>query len=353
MSYFNAGYYDGESSRKYSARIFIDNINNGINIEPEGARNEIWLLHEITVDHAGNYTEIKHRLQPGKSIQVEDLEFGIQLRKVLNAKNYSGWYHKLIYAGTVVHVFLAVSILGLIAATYWWVLPEVAEKATVLLPESYDKNIGNNMYENVVRYEKVNEPKTQLISQFADQINFNGQQNLRFTVVDSKEVNAFALPDGNIIVYSGILKSMDNYSELVALMSHESAHVSNRHSIKLLCRNLSGYLFLSVVMSDVNGIMAVIADNANTLRSLSYSRSFEEEADRQGVEVMIKNKVDPHGMISLFEKLKENHKESLPGFISTHPLTDERINYINKEISSKSFSVFKNEKLEEIFNLIN
>ena len=118
----------------------------------------------------------------------------------------------------------------------------------------------------------------------------------------------------------------------------------------MLCRNLAGFLFLSVVMSDVNGIMAVIADNANTLRSLSYSRNFEKEADMDGLQMMVANKVDPEGMITLFEHLKSEHKTSVPGFISTHPLTDDRISYINENITSLPHNVQKNEKLEEIFN---
>ena len=74
---------------------------------------------------------------------------------------------------------------------------------------------------------------------------------------------------------------MKSYDQLVALLGHEVSHVNNRHSIKILTRNLAGYMMISLVFSDLNGIMSVLAENAQQLRSLSYSREFEEEADEQ------------------------------------------------------------------------
>jgi beta-barrel assembly-enhancing protease len=353
MTGFQAGYFDGLSSKKHSVLVLVDDLNNHIAIEHEDGSREYWPMAEIVAGHTGNHTELKHRSLPGKTLHVSEDGFRKELRKVLDAKNYAGWYQKLIYAGTGLHIFLAVSILGLIAAAYWWVLPAVAEKAVDILPESYDKSMGSSFYESFIKYETVDEPKTQLMRQFADELDFKSERDYRFTVVRSKEINAFALPDGSIIIYTGILEKMDNYQQLVALLSHETSHVNNRHSMKLLCRNLAGYLFLSVVLSDVNGIMAVIADNANTLRSLSYSRNFEQEADLDGLKMMVANKTDPVGMIGLFEVLKNAHTTSVPGFISTHPLTDDRIDYINREISTAAFSGEKNEKLDEIFQLLN
>jgi len=353
MNYFEAGYFDGQSSRRHNVLVFIDGLNNCLAIQHGDSINDFWPMEDLVVDHTGNHSEITLKSQPGKSLHIAGADFRKALRKVLDEKKISSWYQKLIYAGTTFHVLLAVSILGLIAATYWFILPSVAEKAVEILPESYDMSMGNSFYQNFIQYETIDEAKTQIIRQFASELDLNTGRNLSFTVVKSKEVNAFALPDGNIIIYTGILEDMQNYSELVALIGHESAHVKNRHSMKLMCRNLAGYLFLSVVLSDVNGIMAVIADNANTLRSLSYSRNFEKEADLDGLKMMVANKVDPAGMTSLFEHLKKEHRSSVPGFISTHPLTDDRIRYINETAASLPHVAEKNEKLEEIFNLLN
>jgi predicted Zn-dependent protease len=119
--------------------------------------------------------------------------------------------------------------------------------------------------------------------------------------------------------------------------------------MKMLCRNLSGYLFISAILGDVNGIMATIGDNVNTLQSLSFSREFEHQADVDGFEILTQNKVNPKGMATLFERLKDKNQLSIPKFMSSHPITEDRIAYINKLIKSKSFPFEENPKLKSLF----
>jgi len=168
-------------------------------------------------------------------------------------------------------------------------------------------------------------------------------------VIDSPTVNAFSLPDGNIIVFTGLIHLMNDYDELAGLIGHEVSHVNNRHSMKMLCRNLSGYLFISAVLSDVNGIMAIIGDNVHNLQSLSYSRQFERQADEQGTQLMVLNGINPKGMTDLFTRLKSSETVVIPGFISSHPITTDRIVDINRLIQRTPHKFHKNSKLEELF----
>jgi len=168
-------------------------------------------------------------------------------------------------------------------------------------------------------------------------------------VVDSDIVNAFALPDGNIVIYTGLLNRMENYEELAGLIGHEATHVNQRHSLKMLCKNLAGYIFISTLLNDVNGIMAVIVDNAHNLNILSYSRNYEREADREGTDLMIQNSINPYGMIKLFERLEEDSKLTIPELISSHPITDERIQYIQAHISTKEYEERHNDVLSSLF----
>ena len=162
-------------------------------------------------------------------------------------------------------------------------------------------------------------------------------------------MNAFALPDGHIVVYTGILNQMQHYDELVGLIAHEAIHVNNRHSMKMMCRNLSGYIFVSAVLSDVNGVMAIIGDNVHSLQSLSYSRQFEREADKEGFYLMKKNQVNPKGMTNLFNRLQANSDNLVPEFLSSHPITKERLNYITRLIKFNSYPVVEHPHLEELF----
>ena len=122
--------------------------------------------------------------------------------------------------------------------------------------------------------------------------------------------------------------------------------------MKMLCRNLSGYLFISAVLSDVNGIMAIIGDNVHNLQSLSYSRQFERQADEQGTQLMILNDINPKGMTDLFTRLKSSETVVIPGFISSHPITTDRIVDINRLIQRTPHKFHKNSTLEELFRQV-
>jgi predicted Zn-dependent protease len=173
---------------------------------------------------------------------------------------------------------------------------------------------------------------------------------LHFNVVKSSEVNAYAMPNGEIVVYTGLLDQLDNTGQLVALLGHEVSHVNERHSMRLLSRNLAGYLVLSLVIGDVSGFTAVLADNAQQLQMLSYSRKHEEEADHLGLKILIKNKQNPTGMLELFAKLKGSSQINVPELLSSHPLPTSRIQALNKKLVTLHYRVEPNDKLETYFS---
>jgi len=120
----------------------------------------------------------------------------------------------------------------------------------------------------------------------------------------------------------------------------------------MLCRNLSGYMVVSLLFSDVNGVMSVLIENAQQLHSLSYSRGFEQEADENGLKILIDNHVNPNGMVKLFDQLEKESKFSIPEILSSHPLTSERKGNMKKLISKAVYEVKANDKLESIFDQI-
>jgi predicted Zn-dependent protease len=105
------------------------------------------------------------------------------------------------------------------------------------------------------------------------------------------------------------------------------------------------------MFSDVNGIMTIIAENAESLNALSYSRKFENEADSDGLQLMLNNNVNARGMLNLFQRIKTDEK-ALPSFLSTHPVTDERIAQISKQINNSKANPKQNQELKQIFNKI-
>lgn len=345
-------FFDGISSVPQPIEVKIDEHQAELIFVSQSFKVIRWAIEEIQFEEFGNSLEIKLITNNLESIKVNDPDFIRNFLEYMNKNGHIGWYYKVLHLGIRAYITMAIVILGLIIGGYLLVIPWVAEKAVLIIPEKYDASLGLSYYKQYLSENDIDSVKSVALNNFAGQLKLNNTRTLHFTVIKSNEVNAFALPDGNILVFTGLLDLMKNYDELAGLIGHEVTHVNNRHSMKILCRNLSGYIFISAVLSDVNGIMTVIADNAHNLQSLSYSRQFEQEADEQGTELMIQNHINPQGMTTLFTRLKKTDKINVPAFISSHPLTNDRIVYIQNLIKHKSFQNSKNEKLEQLFKQI-
>lgn len=342
-------FYDGESSVSQEVVLTFDSQKEVFIFENLNNETYTWELAAVTFNKRRALLELQHGNDPVQILKIEDAQFISELTIFRNTNGHLGWYQKMLDLGTKIHLGFAVFIIGFVALCYLYAIPWVGEKSVILIPEEYDDRLGNSAWAGNEYFMDVDSKKTKLLNDFAKQLNLQNTKNLKFTVVKSDEINAFALPDGNIVVFSGILKEMEDYDELVGLLGHEASHVNNRHSMKMLCRSLSGYLFVSVILGDANGIMATIGDNVNSFQSLSFSREFEHQADADGFKILIANKVNPQGMSNLFKRLQQHHSISIPEFLSSHPVTENRINFINKMIKNQKNQQVTNPQLEKLF----
>ena len=160
-----------------------------------------------------------------------------------------------------------------------------------------------------------------------------------FFVVSDASINAFALPGGHIGVHTGLIDAVRNESELAGVLSHEIAHVSQRHIAQSIGRrNDTTLMMLAAVVaaalaarSNPDLTQAAIASaQAGAIQSeLGYSRAFEREADRIGINILERAGFDVRGMVSFFERLQQTTRlyesKNLPAYLRTHPLTQERI----------------------------
>ncbi len=198
--------------------------------------------------------------------------------------------------------------------------------------------------------EEIDTAGSQLLAEFAAQMKWDTPDSLVFTVVPSKVENAYALPGGYVMVYTGLLEKLKTKEELAALLSHEVAHVAHRHSVRKLCRDMSTTVLLSVVLSNVGDATSILYANASSIYSLTYSRKYEEQADITGLKTMRGNHLDQQGMLRLMQELKKlDQKIKIPEFISTHPLTENRIRYVQQDIKAHPASAESNEKMEALF----
>jgi beta-barrel assembly-enhancing protease len=328
MTTFSAVYYDGQSSVPHPVKVTVYDEDRQLIISFD-QDTVYWNISDVKVDTNGRVSTLAHINIPNAFLETTEKDIHILLKK----NDPSGLISSRVKgrSGFLKVVGLCILILAILAGLYFYTLPFVAEKAVVLVPSSFDDQFGETVFNSLVNENERDSVKTKQMQAFADAIDFKSEKKLKVIVMNSEEINAYALPDGHIVVYSGILKKIDKPEELAALLSHEASHVNQRHSMKLLCRNFAGFFFVSVLMGDASGIMAVIADNANTLRNLAYSRDYEKEADLKGIEILQSNHIDLNGMVDLLEMLDSKDPGVMPDFLSTHPLTKSRIEYVKRE----------------------
>ena len=170
-------------------------------------------------------------------------------------------------------------------------------------------------------------------------------------------VNAFAVPGGQIVLHSGLLLKAKSPEEIAGVLAHEISHISRQHSVRQILSAVGVFALVQALFGDVSGIVAILADSASTLLSLRFSRDFEREADDSGLELLRRAGIDPRGMVSMFERLKEEEEKvagtgvAVPALLSTHPATTERIERLEKAVAGApsgqhefafSFEAFQN-----------
>jgi len=183
---------------------------------------------------------------------------------------------------------------------------------------------------------------TEYVNRIGQNLVRNSDAQVPFTikVIDSDEVNAFALPGGFFYVNSGLILAADEEAELAGVMAHEIAHVAARHATRQMTRaqwaNI-GTIPLIFVGGGIGYAVRSAAGLALPVTFLTFSRGFEAQADYLGLQYMYKTGYDPQAFISFFEKLQAKEKKK-PGFLarefSTHPQTPDRIEKSQEEIGT-------------------
>jgi hypothetical protein len=170
--------------------------------------------------------------------------------------------------------------------------------------------------------------------------NSDAQVPFTIKVIDSDEVNAFALPGGFFYVNSGLILAADEEAELAGVMAHEISHVAARHGMRQLTRaNIAQIATIPLIFVG-GGIGYGIYEASGLalpLTFMKFQRNFEAEADYLGLQYMYKTGYDPQAFISFFEKIQAKEKKK-PGTIAkafaSHPQTPDRIEASQKEIAT-------------------
>jgi predicted Zn-dependent protease len=205
--------------------------------------------------------------------------------------------------------------------------------------------LGKQMAQEVERQARiVDDPMVaEYVNRLAQNLVRNSDAKVPFTVkvIDSTEVNAFALPGGFMFVNTGLILKADNEAELAGVLAHEIAHVAARHGTKQATRGqLLNIASIPLIFMGGWAGYAVrqAAGLAIPLGFLKFSRGMEQQADHLGLEYMYKAGYDPVAFLDFFERIQSLEKRK-PGTMakvfSSHPPTDKRIEHAQEEIQNE------------------
>jgi predicted Zn-dependent protease len=223
-------------------------------------------------------------------------------------------------------------------------LPDLGDVAQADLPPSLERRIGESLWRETRVRERsyINDPEINgYLNQLADRLIAklpDSRQDFELFALRDPTLNAFAWPGGFIGVHSGLIVAAQSESELASVIAHEISHVTQRHIARLYSKRgeMSVIAIASLIIAALaargNGQAAqaaVVGGQAATVASqLAYTRDFEREADRIGIQMLDGAGFDTRGMAAFFERMQRSvrfYESNSPAYLRTHPLTTERI----------------------------
>lgn len=191
-----------------------------------------------------------------------------------------------------------------------------------------EEKLGDKLFEFYIEKEdEISDPLVDsaigIITDRLLQANGLSPYNYKFIVVKEDQVNAFALPGGRIVIYSGLISLTDSPEELAAVLAHEMGHTEGKHVTKKLVKELG----LTLVLSVLSGTDAtLLSELLRTVTSTAFDRKQEKEADDFGLQLLEKAQISPSSFAVIFRKMdREQSWDKSMEIISTHPHNSSRI----------------------------
>lgn len=335
----NATYFDGQSARQQQVSLRIVNAQLEIH-GPDFIRKVPWDNLRISAK-LGNTPRVLN-FADGGHCQVNDItafetllqESGVGKHPIITRLENS-WHYAL--AATALTV-------GFVVVSYLWGLPWIADKVSAQIPANISLAMDNQFLEAVdkdlMQPSKLSKKRQQKLKlQFENLRNADGMPayQLKFRSSEDIGANAFALPGGTIVITDELVSLAAHDDEIIAVLTHELGHVSERHPLRQLLQST----VVGIVMTWYIGDTSILLAAAPTaLLETSYSRNFERSADLFAANILRQNNIKVSRLADILEKLEsshsgkkekgkdiENEKSSQPVFelFSTHPDTEERM----------------------------
>jgi len=204
--------------------------------------------------------------------------------------------------------------------------------------------------ENEITSASISPPIDSMLTKIC-KANLIDREKIKLHILRKDEINAFALPNNHLVIYSGLITACENDAELCGVMSHELAHMEKNHVMNKLMKEIG--LSVLISMSTGNGNAEAVKSAIKQLTSSAYDRKLETEADLTAVDYMIKANINPEAFANFMYRLSDETK-NIPRqlfWISTHPESKERAEKMIERIHQSGFIVPENTDTLKFSNL--
>ncbi len=239
--------------------------------------------------------------------------------------------HRIVW-GLVGGILLALG-LGL-----WFGSDVLIELAVDRIPVEWERKLGESVYQDFLARQEIVKDGLAVaaVKEMTDRLTGQIPDNpytFDVTVVKSDVVNAFALPGGYVVVFTGLMKKAESPEEVAGVLAHELNHVLQRHGLERMVKQMGFVAVVSIVLGNQQGVGQVMKQLGVELMTLKFGRAQETEADLTGLQLLHRAKIDPSGMISFFERLAEKD-EGRVEWLSTHPMSGARADRLRSELAA-------------------
>jgi Zn-dependent protease with chaperone function len=222
----------------------------------------------------------------------------------------------------------------LLLGAYWFNADRISGWAARHVTLAQEQRLGALAYAQLVPSLRLHPagPANDLVRALGQRLTEGSRYRYQWLVADSPEINAFALPGGYVVVYTGLLKAAGSVDEVAGVLAHEVQHVEQRHSLKTMLHDLGWRAVLALALGDVSG--GVWGDLPAHLGSLAYGRDLERQADLEGLRALRRAGIAGDGLIGVFARLARLDVPAME-MLASHPTSQERLATLRSALAAQ------------------
>ncbi len=324
-------YYSGQVGKPHKVTIAFTGgalrlKADGGSFEKDWSLGEVQVLERAVAPQPAKLTSKNH---PESRLYIDAGPDWRKVRKLLPRNAFPRFHLPVSWKSFIGYTGFSIAIIILL----FFSAPQLLSYGAYLIPQSTEGRLGRYILDSVIEDPMCIAPEgLEALNKLTATLQAGTQRDITYNVrviSDHEMLNAMASPGGHLAIFSGVLHKTESPDEVAGVLAHEMAHIEKRHAMQALVRDLGLSVLLQMTFGDQG-----IVELAGTLNELHYSREDETEADYVGQKLLEKANIDPQNMTSFFERIKEEEGERWDSkflqYLSTHPLTEERIRKLEK-----------------------